>query len=444
MILANLILFVSFVVGYVPKVDDSPYRQASDAAREITVSADGEYGLPEKIEKRFTDQGINAFFIDNDTLTVRWKSSHCPKAYDKKYSLAEIANLSSSYLDGHPTFIGENENGILVLAYPKDSYFKHTRPIWNQSMIRHLPHYLVIALIANILLLFLIYLILNNKFKKSIDPIVHAIEELAHKKEVNMPERGLLSEITRHINTASFILKKQEEDLSRKEKARIEWIEGISHDIRTPLSLVLGYAGQLEKADYLSKEDKEKMSLVLNESKKIKHLISDLNLLSKIEYSMQALNKERANLVGVLRQVLADFVNRDIEGKYPIEWMKDNDLEKCMIICDKSLISRALTNIIQNAVNHNPHGCQIFVTIYKKDTHCHIIIEDNGKGISEDELGKIKMNQNDLNLDLNTTELRHGIGLKIVKEIVSEHDGVFNIGHSKYGGFKAEIIFRCE
>ena len=88
------------------------------------------------------------------------------------------------------------------------------------------------------------------------------------------------------INKTSERLIRQEADLNRRDSARTEWIAGVSHDIRTPLSLVMGYASQLEEDDNLPPEAREKAAVIRSQSERIKSLVSDLNLASKLEYAM--------------------------------------------------------------------------------------------------------------------------------------------------------------
>ena len=83
------------------------------------------------------------------------------------------------------------------------------------------------------------------KFLKPVKPITKGIQDLSIGEPVHIPEKGLLSDISANINRTSNILQEQRQQLKKKETARANWIAGVSHDIRTPLSMVMGYAGQL-------------------------------------------------------------------------------------------------------------------------------------------------------------------------------------------------------
>ena len=227
--------------------------------------------------------------------------------------------------------------------------------------------------------------------------------------------------------------------MRKKETARANWIAGVSHDIRTPLSMVMGYAGQLESSCNLSESEQKKAAVIVKQSKRMKDLINDLNLASKLEYNMQPLMMKQENAVAIVRQVVVDFMNMDIDDRFPIEWKTDDDLTVCNIYADKDLLKRAISNLIQNSINHNENGCAIFVSVITDSSNCIICVEDNGIGASDDQIEKLNNTPHYMVCDTNTTEQRHGLGLLIVKQIMDGHSGTVIIDHSEYGGFKVVL-----
>jgi signal transduction histidine kinase len=133
--------------------------------------------------------------------------------------------------------------------------------------------------------------------------------------------------------------------------------------------------------------------------------------------------------------VVVDFVNMDIEEEYPIEWLTSDEMAVCFIDGDPMLIKRAVTNLIQNSINHNENGCSIYVTVTKADKQCIIKIDDNGIGATDDQIEKLNNTPHYMVCDKNATEQYHGLGLLIVKQIVSAHHGTVSIEHSSSGGF---------
>ena len=435
----NFIAFVVLMASHIPAKDASPYNIATETGKALQVSTSGDYVLSENMSAKLTDCSAWAILIDNDTLKVTWKTENVPAAIPNDYTLSDIANLSVGYLDGYPTYTGENENGVVVLGFPKDSFWKHTQASWDYSLIANFPQIVLNVLLINVMLILAIYLIANMKLLKSVKPITKGIQGLSVGERVHIPETGVLSEISSNINHTSDILQEQKEQLRKKETARANWIAGVSHDIRTPLSMIMGYAGQLENSPGLSEAERKKATVIVKQSERMKNLINDLNLASKLEYNMQPIMKKEENAIAVVRQVVVDFMNMDIEDRFPIKWETDDELTVCNINADKDLLKRAISNLIQNSITHNENGCTIYVSVSTDHNKCIICVEDNGIGVSDEQIEKLNHIPHYMVCDTNTTEQRHGLGLLIVKQIMDGHSGTVIIDHSEYGGFKTEL-----
>ncbi len=362
LLVINFIGFVVLMAWQTPDTAASPYNIAAETGKALQASEHG-FVLSDEMSAKLAENDVWAILIDNDTSGVVWKTENTPAAIPSHYTLSDIADLSTGYLDGYPTYTGENENGVVVLGFPKDSFWKHTRASWDYSLIANLPQTVLYVLLVNVVLILVIYVIANMKLLKSVKPITKGIQDLSAGERVHIPETGVLSEISANINHTSDILQKQQEQLRKKETARANWIAGVSHDIRTPLSMVMGYAGQLQSSDNLSEAQQKQAAVIVKQSKRMKDLINDLNLSSKLEYDMQPLMKKQENAVAVVRQVVVDFMNTDIDEKYPIAWETCDGLSTCSIEADRDLLKRAVANLIQNSINHNENGCTIYVSV---------------------------------------------------------------------------------
>ncbi len=115
--------------------------------------------------------------------------------------------------------------------------------------------------------------------------------------------------------------------------------------------MVLGYAGQLRDDPHLTGGERQKAAVIVKQSERMRNLINDLNLASKLEYNMQPLHLQKVNLVAVVRQVVVDFMNLDIGGRHPIEWETEENLTVCPVCADPDLMKRAVGNLIQNCIN---------------------------------------------------------------------------------------------
>ena len=432
----NIFLFEFIFFKY--STDDSPSDKTFEIAKMIKFK-DRKYFLPDKEISNLKKQNIWAIVIDNDSKKVIWQTENLPGEIPKEYSVFDIALFSHAYIKGYPVFTAKIRNDLLVLGYPKDSYWKYSTATWNYRLIQNVPNFFLTFLISNIFFVFLIYIFSNSKLLKSVNPIIKGIQDLPKDNPVNIDEKGVLSELAKSINKTSEILQNQREQLRNKDTARANWIAGVSHDIRTPLSMIMGYASQLKTSSDLSEEMAKKLSVILKQSERIKNLINDLNLASKLEYNMQPFEKKKENAVAVVRQVIVDFLNMDIDEKFPIEWKTKSEFVSCFVNVDKNLIKRALANLIQNSINHNENGCTIYVSVKEDEKNCIICVEDNGIGVSDEELEKLNNTPHYMVCDKNTTEQQHGLGLLIVKQIMDVHNGQVEIKHSEYGGFKVVL-----
>lgn len=431
-------VIVLAIIADAQSPNSSPWKTAEQAAESIERSEQG-YMMSDKMIEELNAQNIWAVYIDNATGECVWHSDNLPDTVPLEYTVSDIANLTRGYIDGYPTFTGAGENGLIVLGYPKDSFWKHMWPSWDYQFIANLPKTILIVLALNVCIIFTIYMVVNTKLLKSVKPITYGIQALPTGQPIVLKEKGVLSEISANINRTSEVLQSQNYQLKKKETARANWIAGVSHDIRTPLSMVMGYASQLENSKQLPEEERQKAAVIVKQSQRMKNLINDLNLASKLEYNMQPTHIEQVNVISVVRQVVVDFINLDIDGKYPIEWLTDSDLNTLIINADKDLIKRAVSNLIQNSINHNADGCTIYVAVKECNRSCNIVVSDNGVGATDEQIDKLNNSPHYMVCDENTSEQRHGLGLLIVKQIAAAHKGTVEIRHSEYGGLEVKI-----
>jgi len=437
LLVLNIILLAVFASGQTANV--SPWKTAEEVADALQKTGSDKYSLPEPIALELKNSDAWAIFIDDKTKQVKWQTENLPKTIPLSYTLSDVASLTRGYIDGYPTFTGKAKNGLVVLGYPKDRFWKHLWPSWDYYTIANFPKIALSVLAVNAALIFLIYIVANSKLIKSIKPIVNAIQKLPSKEPVYVNETGLLSELAFHINRTSEILQSQNNQLRKKETARANWIAGVSHDIRTPLSMVMGYAGQLAEDTHLTDEERQKAAIIVKQSRRMRNLINDLNLASKLEYNMQPVNLKKENMIAIVRQVVVDFINMDIDDRHPIEWSTDESLTLCTVNADRDLMKRAIGNLIQNSISHNEQRCKIYVNASVSNKTCNILVSDDGIGVTDEQLKILNHAPHYMVCDENITEQRHGLGLLIVKQIVTAHHGTTIIEHSSYGGFSVKI-----
>ena len=157
-IILNVVIFA--IIASNQLSNGHPWSTAEEMAAALQTTESG-YALSDAAVKELQSNGAWAILIDNSTHDVVWHSDSLPDSIPMSYTLSDIASLTRGYIDGYPTFTSGTEQGLMVLGYPKTSFWKHMWPSWDYQLIAHAPQIALIVLIANIVLLLLIYVIAN-------------------------------------------------------------------------------------------------------------------------------------------------------------------------------------------------------------------------------------------------------------------------------------------
>lgn len=107
-------------------------------------------------------------------------------------------------------------------------------------------------------------------------------------------------------------------------------------------------------------------------------------------------------------------------------------------------MKRAISNLIQNCVNHNEQGCTIYVRITMENERCTVTVADDGVGASQEQMETLSRSPHYMVCDEITTEQRHGLGLLIVRQIMAAHGGEAEIERNAYGGFTVNLGMPAE
>ena len=183
------------------------------------------------------------------------------------------------------------------------------------------------------------------------------------------------------------------------------------------------------------------VAAIRQQAAKIKYLIEDLNLTAKLEYDMQPLRVEKIHLVELARQVVCEFLDSNLDSAFSIDFITDSDSELLYINGDETLLKRAITNLIQNSIGHNPSGCEITVSVSCNNQNATVIIADNGIGISALKLKELNTKTHYMESTDEKLNLRHGLGVLLVRQIVDAHHGVIKIESEPQKGFKTTLTF---
>lgn len=291
-----------------------------------------------------------------------------PADVPERYSLTDVASFTRWYLNDYPVQCRIRDDGLLVVGAPKGSMWKHD--ISTESQLLHdAPLWCGgIFLLALGCVLLLAYFVVRRWFRQA---------------------------------------------QKARDAARSNWINGVSHDIRTPLSVVMGYAAQLEAAD-LNPAQKNQASAIRVQSQVIRDLVNDLNLTMRLDCEMQALRKEPIQPAAFLRQVAADFLNGGLAEGFELE-MDLPETALPPIEADPFLLRRAINNLLTNCVRHNAPGGAIRLGTRCTGTNLVLFV----KGGTAAGCGPVNA---DRQLDPDGGAA-HGTGLRLVAQIAAAHGG---------------------
>lgn len=336
------------------------------------------------------------------------QSYQLPEDLDRDYSLVDVARASRWYLGDYPVFnfvVGEK---LLILGYPKDTYAKMPG---NYYRISDLYSFIKLSLMIGLVLLVLLFLIYYRsqmKLRKEFKPITQALADLSDNQPVALDEKGNLSEIKAALNQTSQLLI-ENKDL------RSHWIRGVSHDLRNPLTLILGYINQLETSQGSNKQTQQIEANI----HKMEGIISNLNMSYLLENHDIDQEMTEFDFNSLLRQIIADFYNNyeDLDLSF------DLPHDATILSGNKTLLTRAINNLLLNSLTHNQDS-KIQLSLVQEGEWAILKIADNGL-ISPNKI--LELNQKSRNYDT------HGMGTIITKQIITLHKGTIQFEDNKPG-----------
>ena len=367
----------------------------------------------------------------NEDGDVVWQQN-LPENLPRSYTSTEVASFSRWYLEDYPVKVWTRADGnLMVVGFPPRTLVKFYYALeWPYMGV--LLGGIAAAFIINLLLI--IFLILRNtrKVEKAMTPILQGIQNLSHGKALHLEEQGELAEINAGLNRAAGYMKK-------KDNTRAEWIRGVSHDIRTPLSMVLGYASELEDDCGLPPNARKQAGIIRRESEKMKRLIDDLNLTTKLEYALQPVHFKDVDWVETSRQAVSEVLNSGLDSRYEIVFAEMQPGRSIHLLGDDGLLRRMLDNLIRNSITHNPHGCTISVSVGEEKGHCLCTVSDDGIGIEPERLKVLNRGDDITSTQGSDEKNEHGLGLKLVMQIVKAHRGTVSFSGSTPHGLEVRI-----
>lgn len=221
-----------------------------------------------------------------------------------------------------------------------------------------------------------------------------------------------------------FAIQEEAKILKKVEKLKQNFLSLMSHDLKTPVAKIAGVADNLYHQNSNNPEIREKSQLIIDSTKELNKFISSILDLTKIESSNFGLNKISKDVNSIVETVVKDLsfsssqkdvtVKKDLSPLYPIQ-------------IDVTLITRVISNLVENAIKYSGQGSAVSVSTWDDEKWVYIEISDNGAGIPPEELSNIFEKFYRIKNDANHSIKGTGLGLYLVKYFVELHGGTISV-----------------
>ena len=283
--------------------------------------------------------------------------------------------------------------------------------------------YIVVLLgIAVFLLVFTLFVNKKVKYIKFLSSEVKVIKDEDFGKTIEVRGQDELAELCSSINNMSLELREKIDNEKKIEQNKNELITNVSHDLRTPLTSILGYVDLLKQNGF---EDKEKfveyISIIDERSKSLNTLINELFEYTKLNSHDIKLNYSTVEICSLVEQLSGEYSL--IFKKEGLELISEIPEEDIFVDIDIQMIVRALENLLINAKKYSVRNSQVLVKLLQESNDIVISVENKVENISQDDLDNLFERFYKVDKARKTGDST-GLGLSIVKRVVELHKGL--------------------
>ncbi|AWZ49426.1 two-component sensor histidine kinase [Clostridiaceae bacterium 14S0207] len=383
------------------------------------------------ILNRLLESGNSNVFLTDLDGNIKFKVSNA--FVDKVNVYGFINKLYTS---------GNEEQNEYYAFYPvkilnKNYYLMYNNVLHGEQVVYYTSESKFFASIVAFIVFIIIFLLVTKKKIEYIEYISKSLREISKGNldyKVDIEGKDELAIVAYDINYMEEQIKDKIEKERRAEKTKNELITNVSHDLRTPLTSVMGYIGLVKEGRYENEKQREEyLNIAYNKAEKLKVLIEDLFAFTKMNNKGAQLNKNRIAINELIRQLIVELEPICEEKNIVIDdKMKKSNI---MLEVDGDKISRVFENILSNAIKYSSPKERIEINIEDDEKHCVVSISNKCYDISKDELDKLFDRFYRSDKSRNSSTGGSGLGLAIAKSIVEAHNG--NI----WASYEKERIF---
>ncbi len=380
------------------------------------VKLNMEYPDVLKYYERTVDNGRKCSFVaSNDVDDV----------VSKRVEILKKSGASIDSIDAkvHLTSVSENES--LVYTYIIDrTDGRQTFLIITSSItplnitLDVIKNQMILVSVVFVLLSLFFSLYASRRIARPIAETNNAAKELAKKNySIEFKARGY-----REVEELNDTLNYAKTELAATEKLQQELIANISHDLRTPLTMITGY-GEVMR-DLPGENTPENIQIIIDEATRLSTLVNDLLDLSKLQSGALQAQKKVFNLTDSVQAILERYSKLVEQDGFDITFENNEDV---YINADELRISQVIYNLVNNAVNHAGEDKTVIITQSVKDRRVRIEVTDHGEGIPADKLPYIWDRYYKVDKEHKRGVIGSGLGLSIVKSILDAHNARYGV-----------------
>ena len=356
-----------------------------------------EYG--EEVFSRNKPPDIPTRYLPSELIVINRNNEH--PDYTIFAHSTQLSDRTFTYLIGFPHRIGH-----FTLIYNGERA-KSLFPIFIR---------VIIVMACGLLLFIFAY---TFWLSKNLSTLVKGVNDISSRDYKPLKETGPFSEISRSINRMKTYIRRSDRTKVETDRMRQEWIVNITHDLKTPLSPIKGYAELF--AYHPDLELKESGMIILRNIEHAEILINDMKMAYQLESNVIPYVPQSVNIVRYLREIMIDIINNPLSANRELEFeSSESEIETLL---DPSIFYRAIQNLIINALIHNPPGTtvKVLVEVHSK-SRLQITIQDNGDGMDEVTASQL-FERYYRGTDTKQRTEGSGLGMAIAKQIIHLHGG---------------------
>lgn len=371
----------------------------------------------------------------------------------KTYSHQEILTMTQSKEESVSSYYDEGTQQTILMGMP----LKDMAATLEEKIDSKVGNSIILVSVLLILLLLLITFWYARKFGKPLMTMMQWIEKLGngvYEQPVNHVEQPLLfkkngkikrkyklyQELITNLSQLTDTLKDNQEQRKKIKVTREEWISGISHDLKTPLSSIAGYSKMLESKEYHWSEEevREFAEIIGNKSAYMKDLLDDLTLTYRIKNGALPIVREKKNITELIRRTIIGYMNNPDYQEMNIDFQAEDETVTASV--DPKWFQRIIDNIVENALKYNPVGTTITVSLDVIEQHlCQITITDEGIGMDPKTVNSLFQRYY---RGTNTSDSGSGtgLGMAITKQLIQLHQGSISVKSTPGEGTSIRIL----